>query len=165
MLDIGWSELLLVAVVAIVVVGPKELPKLMRTFGFYAGKLRRAAADFQRQFDEALVESEADEVRKNIEAIQGTLGERPVMMPKTSPLQNALGEPNQGKPNQGEPLQGESLAALEAEAHASAKRKAPRAKTPRAKPPAKRAKAKRPIKAKQASKAKRPAKRAARRKP
>ena len=51
MLDIGWSELLLVAVVAVVVVGPKELPQLMRTFGFYAGKLRRAASDFQRQFD------------------------------------------------------------------------------------------------------------------
>jgi sec-independent protein translocase protein TatB len=74
MLNIGWSELLLVAIVAIVVVGPKDLPKLMRTFGVYAGKLRRAAADFQRQFDEALAESEADEVRKNIEAIRSNMG-------------------------------------------------------------------------------------------
>jgi len=67
MLDIGWSELLVIAVVAIVVVGPKDLPKLMRSFGHYAGKLRRAASDFQRQFDEAMRESELDEVRKTIE--------------------------------------------------------------------------------------------------
>src|SRR5665648_95377 len=74
MLDIGWSELLVVAVVAIVVVGPKDLPKLMRSFGFYAGKLRRAAADFQRQFDEAMAVSEAEEVRKNIESIRSSIG-------------------------------------------------------------------------------------------
>lgn len=74
MLNIGWSELLVVAIVAIVVVGPKDLPKLMRTFGFYAGKIRRAAADFQRQFEAAVAESEADEVRKNIEAIRANMG-------------------------------------------------------------------------------------------
>ncbi len=94
MLDIGWSELLVVAVVAIVVVGPKDLPKLMRSFGFYAGKLRRAASDFQRQFDEAMAESEADEVRKNIEAIRSGMGgtvdldaptDKPVMMPTPAP--------------------------------------------------------------------------------
>ena len=126
----------MVAVVAVVVVGPKELPKLMRTFGFYAGKLRRAASDFQRQFEEAMVESEAEEVRKNIEAIQGSLADQPLMMPQTGSLQSALGEP----------IQGESMEALQAEAHQSAKRKAPRAKTsgtktapktrPRAKAPA-----------------------------
>ena len=65
---------MVVAIVAIVVVGPKDLPKLMRTFGFYAGKVRRMAADFQRQFHEAMAESEADEVRKNIEAIRANMG-------------------------------------------------------------------------------------------
>jgi sec-independent protein translocase protein TatB len=74
MLDIGWSELLVIAIVAIVVVGPKDLPKMMRSIGFYAGKLRRAAADFQRQFEEAMAESEADEVRKNIESIRSGFG-------------------------------------------------------------------------------------------
>ena len=77
MLDIGWSELLLVAIVAIVVVGPKELPKLMRTVGVYLGKVRRMAGDFQRQFNEAIAESEADEVRKNLESIQSNLGSTP----------------------------------------------------------------------------------------
>ena len=64
MFDIGWSELLVIGVVAIVVVGPKELPRLMRTFGHYLGKVRHMAADFQRQFEEAVRDSEIDEVRK-----------------------------------------------------------------------------------------------------
>ncbi len=101
MLDIGWSELLVVAVVAVVVVGPKELPKLMRTFGFYAGKVRRAASDFRRQFDEAMAESEADEVGKNIEAIRSNMGttadfnqpiDNPLMTPMSEPGPTAPGE-------------------------------------------------------------------------
>src|SRR6478752_3531951 len=70
MFDIGWSELLVIAVVAIVVVGPKDLPRLMRSFGHYAGKLRRAASDFQSQFEEAMRESEIDEVRKAIDSVR-----------------------------------------------------------------------------------------------
>ena len=87
MLDIGWSELLLVAIVAIVVVGPKELPKLMRTVGVYLGKVRRMAGDFQRQFNEAIAESEADEVRKNLESIKSNLGSTPdLSQPVGKPL-------------------------------------------------------------------------------
>ena len=90
MFDIGWSELLVIAVVAIVVVGPKDLPKLMRSFGHYAGKLRRAAADFQRQFEEAMRESEVEEVRKAIESVRTETPsldlkapiDQPVMLPK-----------------------------------------------------------------------------------
>ncbi|MEX1252014.1 MAG: Sec-independent protein translocase protein TatB [Hyphomonas sp.] len=81
MFDIGWSELLVIAIVAIVVVGPKELPRLMRTFGHYAGKLRHAASDFQRQFEAAMAESEVDAVRKNIDGIRSGL-DQPVMLPK-----------------------------------------------------------------------------------
>ena len=88
MFDIGWSELLVIAVVAIVVVGPKDLPKLMRGFGHYAGKLRRAASDFQRQFEEAMRESEIDEMRKAIESAKAAPldldapSDQPVMLPK-----------------------------------------------------------------------------------
>jgi sec-independent protein translocase protein TatB len=90
MFDIGWSELLVIAVVAIVVVGPKDLPKLMRSFGHYAGKLRRAASDFQRQFEEAMRESEVEEVRKAIESVRTETPsldlkasiDKPIMLPK-----------------------------------------------------------------------------------
>jgi sec-independent protein translocase protein TatB len=67
MFDIGWSELLVIAAVAIVVVGPKDLPRMLRTFGNYAGKARRIANDFKRQFDEALREAELEDVRKSVE--------------------------------------------------------------------------------------------------
>ena len=73
MFDIGWSELLVIAVVAIVVVGPKDLPRLMRTFGHYAGKLRRAAADFQRQFEEAMRETEIEEVQKAMQDVRAEM--------------------------------------------------------------------------------------------
>jgi sec-independent protein translocase protein TatB len=93
MFNIGWSELLLIAVVAIIVVGPKELPRLMRTFGHYAGKLRRAAADFQRQFEDAMQESELDEMRKALDEVRTTAAsihtntpmDRPLMLPEPSP--------------------------------------------------------------------------------
>lgn len=84
MFDIGWSELLVIVVVAIVVVGPKELPKLMGTFGHYAGKLRRAAADFQRQFNDAMRDTEIAEVKKAMDAVRAeTVSlDQPVMLPK-----------------------------------------------------------------------------------
>ena len=84
MFDIGWSELLVIIVVAIVVVGPKELPKLMGTFGHYAGKLRRTAADFQRQFDEAMRDTEVAEVKKAMEAVRAETAslDQPLLLPK-----------------------------------------------------------------------------------
>ena len=68
MFEIGWSELVVVAVVAILVVGPKELPGMLRTVGKTIGNLRRMAGDFQRQFDQALKEAELDQVRKEVKA-------------------------------------------------------------------------------------------------
>ena len=53
MFDIGWTEMLVIAVVMIVVVGPKDLPKMLRTFGRTTSKLRSMAGDFRKQFDEA----------------------------------------------------------------------------------------------------------------
>ena len=60
MFDIGWSELLVVAVVLIIVVGPKDLPGMLRTFGRTMNQVRRTANDFKRQFNEALEEAEAE---------------------------------------------------------------------------------------------------------
>jgi sec-independent protein translocase protein TatB len=97
MFDIAWSELLVIGIVAIIVVGPKDLPRLMRTFGHYAGKLRRMAADFQHQFDEAMREAEVEEVRKAMESVRNaTPGfdlsapiDRPVMLPKPAAATSA----------------------------------------------------------------------------
>jgi sec-independent protein translocase protein TatB len=99
MFDIGWSELLVIAIVAIVVVGPKDLPRLMRTFGHYMGKVRGMALDFQRQFEEAVRDSELDEVRKAMRDVRATATsataamDQPLMTPKPKAGTEALEPP------------------------------------------------------------------------
>ena len=66
MFDIGWTEILIIAVVAIIVVGPKDLPRMLRSLGRYAGQLRRTAGEFRSQFDDAIRESELDELRSTL---------------------------------------------------------------------------------------------------
>jgi sec-independent protein translocase protein TatB len=140
MLDIGWSELLVVAVVAIVIVGPKDLPRLMRTFGHYARKLRSAAADFQRQFEGAMAESEAEEVRKNIESIRSGLGP-PVRTPTPSSIEQAI--PPGAEPRQ--PAPRKTAARKTATRKAAPQKKKP---APKGKPVKRRAKAKAKTKSK-----------------
>ncbi|WP_018698342.1 Sec-independent protein translocase protein TatB [Amorphus coralli] len=73
MFDIGWTELIVVAVIAILVVGPKELPSMLMTFGRTVGRMRRMANEFQSQFNDVLKEAErqanVDDVRKDLEAV------------------------------------------------------------------------------------------------
>lgn len=66
MFDIGWSELLVIAVVLIVVVGPKDLPPMLRAFGKTMTRFRKVAGEFRAQFDEALREADLDDVRQHI---------------------------------------------------------------------------------------------------
>ncbi len=68
MLDIGWSEMAIIAVVALFVIGPKELPRMLRTVGQFAGKIRSMAREFQDGIDEAVRETELDEVRKQFDS-------------------------------------------------------------------------------------------------
>ncbi|KOF22523.1 preprotein translocase [Ensifer adhaerens] len=70
MLDIGWTELVVIAIVLIVVVGPKDLPPMLRAFGRMTSKLRGMASDFRQQFDEALREADLEDVRKTISDAQ-----------------------------------------------------------------------------------------------
>jgi sec-independent protein translocase protein TatB len=60
MFDVGWTELLVIAVVAIIVVGPKDLPRMLRAFGQTVGKMRRMANEFQSTFNDALKEAERE---------------------------------------------------------------------------------------------------------
>jgi sec-independent protein translocase protein TatB len=69
MFDIAWSELLLVAIVAILVVGPKELPGMLRALGRMLGKLRSTADDFRKQFDEAVREAGAEDLQREVRAL------------------------------------------------------------------------------------------------
>lgn len=70
MFDIGGIELLVVAVVAILVVRPKDLPTMLRTVGQYVGRLRSMAREFQHQFEEAARDTGVDEIRKGISSVQ-----------------------------------------------------------------------------------------------
>lgn len=69
MFDIGASELLVVGVVALVVIGPKELPGVLRTVGKTIGNIRKMAGEFQSQFSEAMREAEMEEARKKVSEI------------------------------------------------------------------------------------------------
>lgn len=67
MFDIAWTEMLVLVVVAIVVIGPKDLPKVMRTLGGWMRKARALAGEFRFSLDELAREAELDEIRKNAE--------------------------------------------------------------------------------------------------
>ena len=68
--DLSWSHMLLVLVVALVVVGPKDLPKLMHTMGRWAGKARAMADQFRKSFDDMARQSELDELRKELDELR-----------------------------------------------------------------------------------------------
>ncbi len=67
MFDISWTEFLLIGVVALVVIGPKELPAVMRTMGQWTRRIRSMAADFQGQFQEAMREAEMADLKKQVD--------------------------------------------------------------------------------------------------
>ena len=69
MLEVGWSEILVIAIILIVVVGPKDLPAMMRTFGKMMSRVRTMANEFRGQFDEAMREAELDDVRKGLSEV------------------------------------------------------------------------------------------------
>ena len=67
MFDIGWSEFVVIGVVALIAIGPKELPGVLRTVGQYMGKVRRMASEFQSQFQEAMREAEMADIKKSVD--------------------------------------------------------------------------------------------------
>jgi sec-independent protein translocase protein TatB len=69
MFDIGWGELLVIGIVALVVIGPKELPGVLRTLGQGMAKVRRMASEFQGQFHEAMREAEMQDIKKQVDEL------------------------------------------------------------------------------------------------
>jgi sec-independent protein translocase protein TatB len=67
MFDIGWGELVVIGVVALIAIGPKELPGVLRTAGQWMGKMRRMASEFQGQFQEAMREAEIADLKKEFD--------------------------------------------------------------------------------------------------
>ena len=70
MFDIGWSEFVLIAVVALIAIGPKELPGVLRMVGQWMAKARKMAAEFQSQFQEAMREAEMADLKKSFDEVK-----------------------------------------------------------------------------------------------
>lgn len=87
MFDIGWSELVLIGVVALIAIGPKELPGVLRSVGHWMGKIRRMANEFQDQFREAMREAEVADLKRQFDeaSAKATAG-------FTNPLESAQKE-------------------------------------------------------------------------
>ncbi|MBV9076834.1 MAG: twin-arginine translocase subunit TatB [Methylobacteriaceae bacterium] len=69
MLDMSWGEVMVIGGVALIVIGPKDLPRALRTVGQMTSKVRRLAGEFQSQFNEAMREAELEEVRRDLENV------------------------------------------------------------------------------------------------
>jgi sec-independent protein translocase protein TatB len=69
MLDIGWGELIVIGIVALIAIGPKELPAALRTLGQWTTKIRRMASEFQNQFHEAMREAEMADLKKQVDSL------------------------------------------------------------------------------------------------
>ncbi len=67
MFDLGWAEMAVIMLVALIIIGPKDLPKVARTIGHWTGKARALARDFQRSLDDMAREAELDEIKKSID--------------------------------------------------------------------------------------------------
>lgn len=72
MFDIGWDEMALVAVVALIVIGPKDLPQVLRMCGQWVRKAREMAGEFQRGMDDMVRESEIGDLKKQVEKVADT---------------------------------------------------------------------------------------------
>jgi sec-independent protein translocase protein TatB len=69
MLDLGWTEIFLIAGVAVLVIAPKDLPKAMRSVGKYLGQLKKMARGFQSQLNDAIKEADLEEIQEGVKSI------------------------------------------------------------------------------------------------
>ena len=69
MFDLGWTEMAVVALIALIVIGPKDLPRVLRTAGKWAGKARAIAREFRVSLDDMVRNAELDDVKKDVESV------------------------------------------------------------------------------------------------
>jgi len=95
MFDFAWSELALIAVVALVVIGPKDLPRVMRVAGQWTRRARAIAREFQGSLDQMVREAELDEVKRHIDRASSFNVENEIRrtIDPTGDLQRSLDEP------------------------------------------------------------------------
>jgi sec-independent protein translocase protein TatB len=137
MFDIAWSELLLIAVIALIFIGPKELPQVLHNLGRMTAKLRRSADDFRRQFEDSVREGGYEDLHKNLQdfrslhpanqlkdsisrAINQDYTPKPVAPKMQAPVDPPLTVEN--KAPLSEPWQPEAPAEANAAEHASAEK-------------------------------------------
>ncbi|HWK94345.1 MAG TPA: Sec-independent protein translocase protein TatB [Pseudolabrys sp.] len=86
MFNFGWGEIVLIGIVALIAIGPKELPTVLRSVGQMMAKVRRMAAEFQGQFQEALREAEIADLKKQAEDLTSTVKDKVTDFTKFDPL-------------------------------------------------------------------------------
>src|ERR671921_1402714 len=89
MFDMSWGEVMVIGAVALIVIGPKDLPKALRTIGQMTAKVRRMASEFQTQFNDAMREAELDEVKSQIQGINDSVS---TLNPGLNPAQTIRDE-------------------------------------------------------------------------
>lgn len=89
MFNFGWGEIVLIGMVALIAIGPKELPTVLRSVGQMMAKVRRMAAEFQGQFQEALREAEIADLKKQAEDLTSTVKDKVTDFTKFDPLADA----------------------------------------------------------------------------
>ena len=89
MFDLSWGEVMVIGAVALIVIGPKDLPKALRTLGNMTAKVRGMAAEFQSQFNDAMREAELDEIRKQVESVSQSV---PSLNTSFNPIETARDE-------------------------------------------------------------------------
>ena len=96
MLDIGWTEMLVIAVIAIVVIGPRDLPKMLKTVGGWVRKARATVRELQTGIEDMAREAELDEVKKSVESatrMDDWLDDKAVVKPPANPSASAASPP------------------------------------------------------------------------
>src|SRR6516162_1746389 len=89
MFDFSWSEILLIGIVALVFIGPKELPGVLRTLGQWMSKIRRMAGEFQNQFHDAMREAELADLKKEVDEMRAQASKYANFDPLSEPAEAA----------------------------------------------------------------------------